>query len=442
MYVDSMPEADWVNFRAKPSTESAILAEVPDGVRLRTAAKTVRGHRGRPFYPVMYKGHKGYIASVLLSDDPPPKPTSTPTRVPAPLPTATATSQPTLTPTPELVPTSAPTPGAVPYQRTLYVDASPKFGGVNLRARPGIEAAVLAEIPNGTRVFAASAPVKGYQGRAYYPVEYDGQRGFIRATLLRPDWPVAPANTPMPKPTDRPRPTSTPTPAPTATPSEPRSQSGLYQVTNVVDGDTIKIDRDGQITTLRLIGMDTPETKDPRKPVQCFGQAASDRAHTLLDGQRVRIAEDPSQDTRDKYGRLLVYVYTQDGTLYNRRMIRDGYAHEYTYRVPYQLQREFQAAERQAREQGRGLWSPSTCNGDTEQPAERPAATPTPVPDRPGPPSDSNCDPSYPDFCIPPIEQGGDLNCPDIDGGNFTVLPPDPHGFDGRDNDGRGCEGN
>ena len=147
------------------------------------------------------------------------------------------------------------------------------------------------------------------------------------------------------------------------------SKSPLYPVLDVVDGDTIRIERNGRRETLRLIGLDTPETKDPRRPVQCFGREASDRAHRLLDGKRVRIAEDPSQDTRDKYGRLLVYVWTQEDLFYNLSTIREGYAHEYTYDVAYQYQRQFKAAEREAREKRRGFWAASACGGDTKQPA-------------------------------------------------------------------------
>ncbi len=146
--------------------------------------------------------------------------------------------------------------------------------------------------------------------------------------------------------------------------------AAYYRVVEVVDGDTIKIARDGRTETLRLIGLDTPETKDPRKPVQCFGEEASARAKKLLEGNKVRITQDPTQDTRDKYGRMLAYVWTEGGTLYNYRMILDGYAHEYTYDVPYQQQARFKRAEAQAREEGRGFWSPKTCAGDTRQPAE------------------------------------------------------------------------
>jgi len=143
----------------------------------------------------------------------------------------------------------------------------------------------------------------------------------------------------------------------------------LYAVTSVVDGDTIKVDISGTVTTLRLIGMDTPETVDPRKAVQCFGKEASNKAKELLTGKKVRIEKDSSQGELDKYGRTLAYVYREDGLFYNKYMIEQGYAHEYTYSTPYKYQTEFKAAQKSAQENLRGLWSPNTCNGDTTQPA-------------------------------------------------------------------------
>lgn len=137
-------------------------------------------------------------------------------------------------------------------------------------------------------------------------------------------------------------------------------------VTAVVDGDTIKVDLNGKIETVRLIGIDTPEVVDPRKPVQCFGREASAKAKELLTGENVKLVSDPTQSERDKYGRLLRYVFLEDGTSFNKLMIEQGYAHEYTYDSnPYQYQIEFQAAERAAREGERGLWSSATCNGIT-----------------------------------------------------------------------------
>jgi micrococcal nuclease len=156
---------------------------------------------------------------------------------------------------------------------------------------------------------------------------------------------------------------------PTETPQHP--QNDLYKVIKVTDGDTIKVDINGKTETLRLIGIDTPETVDPRKPVQCFAQAASDKAKEILSGKNVRLEADSTQGELDKYNRLLRYVFLEDGTFYNKLMIAEGYAHEYTYQSnPYKYQADFKEAEKQAREQSKGLWSSNTCNGDTTKPAD------------------------------------------------------------------------
>jgi micrococcal nuclease len=146
--------------------------------------------------------------------------------------------------------------------------------------------------------------------------------------------------------------------------------NGLYLVKAVVDGDTVKVEIDGKTETLRLIGLDTPETVDPRKPVQCFGREASNKAKEILDGKRVKLEADITQGERDKYGRLLRYLFLEDGALFNKLMIADGYAHEYTYQSnPYKYQKEFKEAERYARENKKGLWSASACGGDTSKAA-------------------------------------------------------------------------
>jgi micrococcal nuclease len=137
--------------------------------------------------------------------------------------------------------------------------------------------------------------------------------------------------------------------------------SQFYEVTKVVDGDTIKVNIDGNIETIRLIGVDTPETVDPRKPVQCFGMEASNKTKEILTGRKVRLEADPSQGERDKYGRLLRYVFLPSGIDFNLQLIQEGYAHEYTYKVPYKYQREFKAAEKNAIENNIGLWGTS-CN--------------------------------------------------------------------------------
>lgn len=153
-----------------------------------------------------------------------------------------------------------------------------------------------------------------------------------------------------------------------------------YSVSSVVDGDTVKINVDGTIETFRLIGMDTPETVDPRKEVQCFGLEASSKAKELLSGKKVRIETDSSQGTYDKYNRLLAYIYRDDGLFYNKYMIENGYAHEYTYNTPYKYQTEFKTAQKQAEANKLGLWSPSTCNGNTTSATTNSTSTTTTTP--------------------------------------------------------------
>lgn len=134
-----------------------------------------------------------------------------------------------------------------------------------------------------------------------------------------------------------------------------------YPVARVVDGDTIVVDMRGVREKVRLIGINTPETVDPRRPVECFGKQASDAARHLLAGQKVRLETDPSQSKRDKYGRLLAYIFLPDGINMNQRMIAEGYAYEYTYDVPYKYQKEFKQAQRDAEMQHKGLWADGAC---------------------------------------------------------------------------------
>jgi len=155
--------------------------------------------------------------------------------------------------------------------------------------------------------------------------------------------------------------------------STPPLPPDTYPVIKVIDGDTISIIKNGKTVTLRLIGLDTPETVDPRKPVQCFGKAASEKAKELLTHKTVRLEFDASQGTLDKYGRTLAYVFLppQRGVpaeiFFNEYMIAEGYGHEYTYNLPYKYQKEFKAAESHAREEKKGLWADDTCAGDTKK---------------------------------------------------------------------------
>jgi micrococcal nuclease len=151
--------------------------------------------------------------------------------------------------------------------------------------------------------------------------------------------------------------------APGVPPSEETSatQDASYRVVRVVDGDTFIVEKDGAEVRVRLIGLDTPETVDPRKTVQCFGTEASQKARELLEGTFVRLETDPTQDMYDTYGRLLAYAYLPSGMNVAEHLIIEGYGHEYTYRFPYRYKEDFEAAEKTAREEKRGLWADDAC---------------------------------------------------------------------------------
>ena len=146
----------------------------------------------------------------------------------------------------------------------------------------------------------------------------------------------------------------------------PNTVGIYYKVSKVTDGDTIHVIIEGQDETVRLIGINTPETVDPRRAVECFGKEASTRMKEIAKGKIVRLEYDDSQSLRDTYGRLLAYVYLEDGQMINRKMIAEGYAYEYTYMTPYKYQREFRQSQNLAQSSKRGLWAPDTCNGSKE----------------------------------------------------------------------------
>lgn len=147
-------------------------------------------------------------------------------------------------------------------------------------------------------------------------------------------------------------PTEVPSPIPTIEPSATSVPLNLelVSVKRVVDGDTISLEN-GKV--VRYIGIDTPETVDPRKPVQCFGKEASARNKELVEGQIIGLEKDISET--DKYGRLLRYVYKGD-VLINELLVREGYAHSSSYPPDIKYQEKFRLAEQEASENTRGLW--------------------------------------------------------------------------------------
>ena len=132
----------------------------------------------------------------------------------------------------------------------------------------------------------------------------------------------------------------------------------LHQVLAVVDGDTVKIETAAGLIPVRIIGIDTPETVHPSRPVEPFGPEASSRAKELLEGKTVTIQYDtnPSHETWGKYGRLLVYLKLPDGRDYGMVVVREGLARAYT-KYPFSRSAEYVRAEQEAREAGRGLWA-------------------------------------------------------------------------------------
>lgn len=137
-------------------------------------------------------------------------------------------------------------------------------------------------------------------------------------------------------------------------------ETRAYQVSQVIDGDTFMVKIDRQAIIVRMLGIDTPETVDPRKPEQCFGREASDKTKSLLTGRLVYLKANPNREKKDRYGRYLLYVYTGD-LFVNEYLIREGFAREYTYGKPYSFQARFRSVEREAQQAGRGLWL--VCDG-------------------------------------------------------------------------------
>jgi micrococcal nuclease len=200
----------------------------------------------------------------------------------------------------------------------------------------------------------------------------------------------------------------------------PTGRTETARVLRVIDGDTIGVDRGHGPESVRYIGVDTPETVDPRRPVEWMGAEASEANRALVVGRDVVLELDVSEV--DRFGRLLRYVWVPDGSdwlFVNLALVAAGFAQASTFPPDVKYVDLYLAAQDEARTAKRGLWG-------------RPPATP-----RPASTTGSNCDPSYPTVCFPRYPP--DLDCGDISHRRFEVLPPDPHGFDGN-NDGIGCE--
>lgn len=128
------------------------------------------------------------------------------------------------------------------------------------------------------------------------------------------------------------------------------------RVTRIVDGDTFEIEGGKKV---RYIGINAPESVHPRRSAQCFGTEASHFNQGLIEGKRVRMQKDISE--MDRYGRLLRFVYLEDGTFVNEQLVREGYAFASAYPPDTAQSEFFTQAETSARMEQRGLWSPEAC---------------------------------------------------------------------------------
>ena len=140
-------------------------------------------------------------------------------------------------------------------------------------------------------------------------------------------------------------------------------REGRALVSDVVDGDTIHVGRGWRHSTVRLIGVDTPETGHPEKPIEYFGPEASEFTRRSLQGKWVHLEFEPL-DRIDRYGRLLAYVFMEDGTFFNRELVRKGYARAYT-RFDFRYKRDFLQAQQEARQARKGLWMKEGGEGST-----------------------------------------------------------------------------
>ncbi len=282
--------------------------------------------------------------------------------------------------------------------------------GANLRTGPGTSYTIAGKASKGQTVVIVGQNATG----DWYQLE-GGQ--WIAAFLVKVAAPVAP----------------------------PAGQAA--QVTNIVDGETIDVTINQQTYRVRYILINAPEKG------QTYFAEATAANRQLVAGKTVYLVKDVNET--DGADQLLRYVYLADGTFVNRELVRLGFAVLAAFPPDVSKEAEIRSAQREAVAAGRGLWADDAVVPTTPVPiqvASQPTATsvvipPTATPQTvaptatslpPATPTAPNCDPSYPDFCIP--SGSADLDCPEmLPHVNFTVRQPDRHRFD-RDKDGIGCE--
>jgi micrococcal nuclease len=136
-----------------------------------------------------------------------------------------------------------------------------------------------------------------------------------------------------------------------------QSAVSIGRVLRVVDGDTLRVALDGKTVAIRLIGINAPESVTRLREGECYGREALEALeHLLLSSSQISLVSDESQQDMDRYGRLLRYVYLEDGTFVNEWLVANGFAVEYTYDRPYEFQARFREVQHVAVSEQRGLW--------------------------------------------------------------------------------------
>ncbi len=147
----------------------------------------------------------------------------------------------------------------------------------------------------------------------------------------------------------------------------PPAETPTTTIVEVIDGDTVRIaSSDGEEDTVRVIGIDTPETRRPGRGVECGGRAATAALRDRAEGRSARVIEDPTQDRRDRYDRRLAVLVLEDGTDLGRRQVAEGHAAVYVFERPFRRLSSYRRAERKARARRDGAWG--ACGGDFHRP--------------------------------------------------------------------------
>lgn len=127
-----------------------------------------------------------------------------------------------------------------------------------------------------------------------------------------------------------------------------------YLVKKVIDGDTLTVEKNNKEETIRMIGINAPESNE------CGGIESAQKLKELVENKEIKIEGDETQDDKDVYGRTLRYIFV-DGININQKMIADGWAKEYTYKVAYKYKNNFKETQETAKKDKRGIWGEDFC---------------------------------------------------------------------------------